>query len=56
MFLSALFGFFIAKGDDLMPPTPEWFKWFVLINFIAMIAIVVSTLAFVAGIDSWASA
>lgn len=53
VFLGALVGFFLIKGDDLMPPTPEWFKWFVLLNFVAMVAIVVSTLAVIAGLKSW---
>ena len=53
LFLGSLFGFFAMKGDDLMPPTPAWFSWFVLINFVAMLAIVVSTLAVIAGIDAW---
>ena len=52
-FTCVLLGFFLVKGDDLMPPTPEWLKWFLLINFIAMIAIVISTLAVIAGVDSW---
>ena len=51
--LLALAGFFMVKGDDLMPPTPQWFKWFALENFVAMAAIVVSTLAVIAGIKSW---
>ena len=25
---------FHVKGDDLMPPTPEWFKWFVAANWV----------------------
>lgn len=37
----------------MMPPTPQWFKWFVLQNFITMIAIVVSTIAVIAGFDAW---
>jgi CubicO group peptidase (beta-lactamase class C family) len=53
LFLGALFGYFAAKGDNLMPPTPAWFKWFVLINFVAMVAIVVSTLGIIAGFRSW---
>ena len=52
-FLGTMFGYFAAKGDNLMPPTPAWFKWFVLMNFVAMVAIVVSTLAVIAGIRSW---
>jgi CubicO group peptidase (beta-lactamase class C family)/cytochrome b561 len=51
--LGTLLGYFIIKGDNLMPPTPEWFKWFVLENFVAMLAIVISTLAVIAGIKSW---
>jgi len=53
LFIGALFGYFMAKGDNLMPPTPAWFKWFVLVNFVAMLAIIVSTLAVIAGIKSW---
>jgi CubicO group peptidase (beta-lactamase class C family) len=53
LFLGTLLGYFMAKGDDLMPPTPEWFKWFVLENFVTMLAIVVSTLAVIAGFDAW---
>ena len=48
-----LVGYFMATGDDLMPPTPAWFKWFALENFVAMVAIVISTLAIIAGIKAW---
>ena len=51
--LGTLLGYFAVKGDDLMPPTPAWFKWFVLENCVAMLAIVISTLAVIAGIDIW---
>ena len=53
LFLGTLLGYFAVKGDDLMPPTPAWFKWFVLENLVAMLAIVISTLAVIAGIDIW---
>jgi len=53
IFLGTLIGYFAVKGDDLMPPNPAWFKWFVLENFITMLAIVISTLAVIAGIDIW---
>jgi CubicO group peptidase (beta-lactamase class C family)/cytochrome b561 len=53
IFLGVLLGYFAVKGDDLMPPTPAWFKWFAAENFVAMLAIVLSTLAVVAGIDAW---
>lgn len=51
--MGTLIGFFAAAGDDLMPPTPAWFKWFALENAAVMIAIVVSTLAVIAGIKVW---
>jgi CubicO group peptidase (beta-lactamase class C family)/cytochrome b561 len=51
--LGSLTGYLISVGDDLMPPTPAWFKWFALENAIAMVAIVVSTLAVIAGIKAW---
>lgn len=51
--LGTLVAFFAIKGDDLMPPTPAWFKWFVLEDFVTVLAIVVSTLAVIAGIKSW---
>ncbi len=53
LFLGTLLGYFMVKGDDLLPPTPQWFKWFVLENFVAMLAIVVSTIAAIAGFDAW---
>jgi len=53
LFLGTIFVYFAVKGDDLMPPTPQWFKWFVLQNFVAMLAIVISTIAVIAGIDAW---
>jgi hypothetical protein len=53
IFLGSLLGYFAAKGDDIMPPTPAWFEWFVMENVVAMLAIVISTIAFIAGIDAW---
>ncbi len=53
LLLGTLLGYFMVKGDDLMPPTPAWFKWFVLQNVVAMLAIVISTLAVIAGFDAW---
>jgi len=53
LFLGTLLGYFVVKGDDIMPPTPAWFKWFVVENVVAMLAIVISTLAVIAGIDIW---
>ncbi len=51
--IGVLIGYFAIKGDDLMPPTPAWFKWFVAENVVALLAIMISTIAFIAGIDAW---
>lgn len=53
IFIGVLIGYFAIKGDDIMPPTPAWFKWFVAENVVALLAIIVSTIAFIAGIDAW---
>ncbi|MGB6687528.1 MAG: serine hydrolase domain-containing protein [Terracidiphilus sp.] len=45
--------FFLVEGDDMMPPTPDWFKWFVLMNWAAATAIFFSFFAVVAGIRIW---
>lgn len=51
--LGTLMAYFLIKGDNLMPPTPAWYKWFALENLVAMVSVVVSTLAVIAGIKSW---
>ena len=53
IFLGVLLGYFAVKGDDLMPPTPEWFKWFVADELRRHAGNRVSTLAVIAGIDAW---
>src|SRR5579859_866919 len=34
VFLGAVSIFFMVKGDDLMPPTPDWYRWFAVINWV----------------------
>lgn len=51
--LGTILIFFTAQGDDLMPPTPDWFKWFVVMNWSAAIAIFFSVFAVVASIRVW---
>jgi hypothetical protein len=45
--------FFVAAGDDMLPPDPGWFKWFVLMNWATGIAMFFSFFAIVAGIGVW---
>ncbi len=56
--LWALFGgslevFFRVTGDDLMPPTPEWYQWFTVINWVTGFALLLSLLGVLSGIRIW---
>ncbi|HUH63050.1 MAG TPA: serine hydrolase domain-containing protein [Terracidiphilus sp.] len=51
--LGTLLVFFTVQGDDLLPPTPDWFKWFVLMNWATAIALFFSVFAVIAGIRIW---
>jgi CubicO group peptidase (beta-lactamase class C family) len=51
--LGTIIGFFAAAGDDMLPPTPAWFKWFVLMNWATAITMFFSFFAIVAGIRIW---
>ena len=51
--LGAILIFAAIEGDDLMPPTPEWCKWFVLINWVTAVTLFFSLFAIVSGIRVW---
>lgn len=51
--LIVLANYFVNPGDTIILPTPAWFKWMALENFVATLAIVASTLAVVAGVQIW---
>ncbi len=51
--LGTIVTYLIAAGDDMMPPTPEWFKWLVLMNWATGVALFFSFFAVVAGIRTW---
>jgi CubicO group peptidase (beta-lactamase class C family) len=51
--LGTILIFFTVQGDDLMPPTPAWFRWFVAMNWATAIAIFFSIFAVVSGIRIW---
>lgn len=37
--------FFASRGSDMLPPTPAWFPWFVVVNWITGICLLLSLLA-----------
>jgi len=45
--------FAAVKGNNLMPPTPAWFPWFVLINWITGLAIFFSIFAVLRAVFTW---
>jgi hypothetical protein len=51
--LGTIATYFIAVGEDIMPPTPEWFKWFVLMNWATGVALFFSFFAALAGVQIW---
>jgi hypothetical protein len=51
--LGTIAGFFIGLGDDLLPPTPDWFRWFVLMNWGTGLALFFSLFAIISAIRIW---
>ena len=53
LFVVSLGLFFKLKGDDLMPPTPEWYTWFAVMNCVTGFAILLSLFSLVSAIRIW---
>jgi CubicO group peptidase (beta-lactamase class C family) len=53
LLLGTIAVFFMVEGDDLMPPTPDWYKWFVLMNWGTCVALFFSLFAAIAAIRIW---
>jgi hypothetical protein len=45
-------GFLLSVGDDVLP-TPEWYPWFAVINWVAGFALLLSLFAVLEGIRVW---
>ena len=53
LFLCSILAFFVIEGNDMLPPTPAWFPWFVVINWVTGLAIFLSFFAVFAAIRIW---
>jgi CubicO group peptidase (beta-lactamase class C family) len=53
LFGGSLAVFFMVSGDDLMPPTPEWYQWFAVINWVTGFALLLSLFGVLSGIRIW---
>jgi CubicO group peptidase (beta-lactamase class C family) len=51
--LGTTVGYFAAAGDEMMPPTSDWFKWLALMNWGTGVAMFFSFFAIVAGFRVW---
>jgi CubicO group peptidase (beta-lactamase class C family) len=53
LFIGTVVIFFVVKGNDLMPPTPEWYLWFAVINWVTGVALLISVFALISAIRIW---
>ena len=51
--IGSIFGFAASQGNDLLPPTPAWFPWFVAMNWVTGLAIFLSIFAALRGVFIW---
>jgi CubicO group peptidase (beta-lactamase class C family) len=53
LLLGAVAIFFLVEGDDLMPPTDAWFRWFAVMNWVTALGLVASVFAILSGMFIW---
>jgi len=53
LLIGAITAFLMAKGDDLMPPTPDWYIWFSVINWVTGFAMLLSVIAVISALTIW---
>lgn len=53
LMLGSIGVYFAVQGDDLLPPTPEWFPWLVVVNWSTAAALLFSLFAVLAAIRIW---
>ncbi len=51
--LGSVAGFMISQSDDLMPPTPDWFRWFEVVNWVTVVAMMFSLFAVASALRIW---
>jgi CubicO group peptidase (beta-lactamase class C family) len=51
--LLSIMGFLVATGDDGLPPTYAWDKYFVLMNVVVALALLISLFAVISAIRIW---
>jgi len=51
--LGCVAGYLMQAGDDMMPPTPEWFRWFTILNWAVGLALFLSLFAVISAVRIW---
>jgi hypothetical protein len=53
VFLGGVAGYFALRGNDTLPPTPEWFPWLVATNWVTGTCLFFSFFAVLGAIGIW---
>ena len=53
LMLGSIAVYFAVQGDDLMPPTPEWYPWLEALNWATAVALVLSLVAVFSALRIW---
>ncbi len=53
LFLGTVTTYFLVKGNDIMPPTPDWYRWFAVANWVTGFALLLSVFAVISAIRIW---
>jgi CubicO group peptidase (beta-lactamase class C family) len=53
LMLGSIGVYFAVQGDDLMPPTPEWYPWLEALNWSTAVALVLSLVAMFSALRIW---
>ena len=51
--LGTVFAVFAIGGDDMLPPTPDWFKWLVVLNWATGLCLLLSLFAVLRAVLIW---
>ncbi|HEY3703469.1 MAG TPA: serine hydrolase [Terracidiphilus sp.] len=53
LFLGAIMIFFVVQGDDMLPPTPAWYPWFTIVNWVTGVCLLLSLFAVLRALFIW---
>lgn len=53
LFIGCILVFFMVKGQNMMPPTPAWFQWFVVINWVTGVCLFFSLFGVIWAVGIW---